>query len=149
MDPMQMAQIAQVGVSSLLSGLQLMAEVKKLTGSEPIVSLFDWNGSEIKLVHGDEQIEIETSLEGQVAGVTWFFVKEKDDYTYLRFPVIESPVQELLATLKGEDSPDTRYWRSTARPQQGAIVSGDFPTVKLQFVVIGYKPKELIDSIAS
>ncbi len=148
---MEELQLVQYGLSGAVKILQLVAEVKKLTGSKPIAALFEWNGSELKKLHGSDEIRIETYPDEKAAHVTWFSVKEKDDYTFLRFPVIESSIQELLGTEAGEDNPDTRYWRWVARPQEGVIVGGNYdpPNIKMQFVVIGYKPKELIDSVSS
>ena len=148
---MDESQIVQSVLSSAVNALQLITEVKKLTGSKPNAPLFEWDGSEVTRVHGSEQVQIETHTDEKASGVTWFSVREKDDYMVLRFPVIESSAQELVASVSGEESPDTRFWRWVARPREGVIVGGNYvpPNLKMQFVVIGYKPKELIDSIAS
>ena len=148
---MNETQISLYALSGTVKVLQAIAEIKKLTGSKPITSLFEWNGSEVKRLHGSDQVQIETHPQEEATGVTWFSVKEKDDYTFLRFPVIESSTQELVGTVSGEESPDTRYWRWVARPREGVIVGGNYdpPNLKMQFVVIGYQPKELIDSISS
>jgi len=145
---MEEIQIIQSGLSGTVKVLQFIAEIRKLTGSKPIASLFEWDGSEVKRVYGSEQVEIETQPDDKAAGVTWFWVKEKDDYTFLRFPVIESSAQELVGSVVGEEGPGSRLWRWIARPREGVIVGGNYdpPNLKLQFVVIGYKPKELIDS---
>ena len=73
--------------SGAVKSLQLIGEVKKLTGSKPIAALFEWNGSELKKLHGSDEVQIETYQDEKAAHVTWFSVKEKDDYTFLRFPV--------------------------------------------------------------
>ena len=148
---MEEIEILQYGLSGASKVLRLIDDIKKLTGSKPIASLFEWDGTEVKRLHGSELVEIETHPDEKAAGVTWFSVMERDDYTFLRFPVIESSVQELVGWVSGEDSPDARYWRWVSRPREGVIVGANYdpPNLKIQFVVIGYKPKELIDSISS
>ena len=147
----QISQKDLYALSGAVKAMQFVGEIKKLTGSKPIAYFFEWDGSEVKRVHGSEHVEIETHPDKEATSVTWFSVKEKDDYTFLRFAVIESAVQELLGQVPGEESPDTRYWRWVARPKEGVVVGGNYvaPNVKLQFVVIGYRPKELIDAISS
>ncbi len=60
-------------------------------------------------------------------------------------PVIQSALYELLGSIKGEDNPDARIWRWVANQEQGTIVDGGWipPSVKVEFVVIGYRAKAI------
>ena len=45
-----------------------------------------------------------------------------------------------------ESNPDSRYWRWVALPMSGVIMGGNYtpPNAKVDFMVIGYKPKAVI-----
>ena len=76
----------------------------------------------------------------------WFSVKDLADYTFVRLPVIESCTHELVGCVGGDKNPDPRYWRWVAQERQGVIVGGQSspPNVKVDFMVVGYRPKALI-----
>ncbi len=79
----------------------------------------------------------------------WFSVKENPEYVFLRMPIIESCAHELVGRLKEEKNPDSRYWRWVAPVPPGAIVGGDHPNLKANFIVVGYRPKALIKHFSS
>ena len=58
-------------------------------------------------------------------------------------PVIQSGLYELLGQKAGEDNPDAQFWRWVANQKQGNIVDGRWgpPSVKVEFIVIGYRAK--------
>ena len=81
----------------------------------------------------------------------WYEVEELEGYTFIRMPVIESCASELIGQKEGESNPDARFWRWVAPVKQGVIYSGDYvaPNLKVEFIVVGYKPKALIDHLTS
>ncbi len=118
--------------------------IKTKIGGEVISGHFKWDGTKI---HGSERIELVKENESGVDSRWWYYVKGLDDYTFLRFPLVNSGVHELLGTLKGEKNADARYWRWVPLPRPNTIVGGNstFSNAKVDFIVIGYKPKTLIE----
>ena len=131
------------GLSIAKGALELANFVKGIADSSVISAYFDWSGDRIE---GSDKIEVKRhSMEGR-EDVWWFSVKEESDFTFVRFPVIESCLQELAGTVNGEDNPDSRYWRWIAQARQGVILGGgDPPNIKVNFMVLGYRSKALIE----
>ena len=130
--------------------------IRDIADSGVVSAYFDWDGSRIE---GSDKIVVVKQAEGaedgeeppENDGIWWFYVEEVRDYAFVRIPLVESGIDELLARLAGEANPDARFWRWVARPRTGVIVGGqnDLPNVKVPFIVIGYKPKALLDYFKS
>ena len=78
-------------------------------------------------------------------------MKPIPDYTFVRIPVAGSGLQELLGHVAGESDPDYRYWRWVALPKPNVIVGGNYdpPNAKVDFMIVGYKPKAVIKHFSS
>jgi len=77
-----------------------------------ISALFIWDGT---LIAGNEKIEVERHPHAEQGNrVWWFRVKETADDTFVRFPVIQSAVYELVGLIVGEQNLDARFWRWVA-----------------------------------
>ena len=129
------------GVTISRGVLEFLGFIKGVAESNVISALFRSDGSRIE---GSEEIVIETHTDDR-PDIWWFEVKELEDYTFIRIPTIESCVDELAGSVKGEKNPDARFWRWVVRARQGTIVGGDPPNIKVDFVVVGYRPKALIN----
>lgn len=83
--------------------------------------------------------------------VWWFSVKESPGYSFVRIPLIQSGVYELLGMIEGEANPDARYWRWVAQVRQGVIIGGgtEPPNAKVDFIIVGYRPRALIKHFSS
>lgn len=131
------------GVSIAQGLMQFVGYVRGIAGSNVISGYFKWDGTRIE---GSDKIEVERHPSGNDEAVWWFSVKELSGYVFLRMPLIESCTHELVGLVEGEKNPDARYWRWVAQERQGVIVGGQKqpPNLKVEFVVIGYRPKALI-----
>lgn len=140
---------AFAGIGSVLSTakdlLGFIDEVQKFAGSRVISAYFKWDGTRLD---GDEEIVAERH-DGTGPAQWWFSIKDIADYVFVRFPVVGSCAHELVGTEKGTANPDSRYWRWIEPMPPGAIVGGERPNLKVNFVVIGYKPKALIKHFSS
>ncbi len=108
---------------------------------------FRWDCERIE---GDDKISVELHR-GNDDAVWWYSVAELAEYTFLRMPVIESCAHELAGLVEGDRNPDARYWRWVAPVQPGVIVGGGVPppNLKVDFIVVGYRPKALIKAFTS
>ena len=132
---------------NVLQGLRGLDFVRGLVGANVISAYFRHDGTRIE---GDEKINVER-IPSESGNVLWFHVKQIDDYAFVRFPLSGSGIEELLATTNDDESedeplPDAMYWRWVARARTGTIVGGqdDPPSVRVDFVVIGYRPKAIL-----
>ena len=121
--------------------LEFLEHVKHLKGSEVISALFSWDGTRLS---GSDGVEI-VKHDVDEPGVWLYSVQEKDGYTFVRMPTVPTAVVELLGTVKGESNPDARYWRWVGNREPGVIAGPGSPNAKTDFVVIGYRPKALVD----
>jgi hypothetical protein len=113
-----------------------------MVGADVISALFAADGTRLD---GTDLISVERHTVKGRDDVWWYSVHEVPEYTFVRFPVIESCLEELPGTVVGERNPDARYWRWIATLPRNVIVgSGDAPNIKVHFIVVGYKPKALL-----
>lgn len=140
--------IATEGVSLAQGILQFLAYVKSISGSEVLSTYFAHDGTHIE---GSRKIEIEKHPTEGRDDVWWFSVREVPDYTFVRIPVNFSGIHELLGVISGERNPDARYWRWVAQQRQGVVVDGQYqpPNAKVNFIVVGYRPRSLIKNFSS
>lgn len=120
---------------------QFLALLRGVAGAGVIAAHFKWDGTRID---GSNRIKIVKHREEEYPDRFWYEVEALDDYTFLRFPVIESAAHELIGTVKGQRNPDARYWRWVAPIPPGAIAGGERPNLMVDFVIVGYRPKALL-----
>lgn len=136
------------GVISLGKDLfQFITFLKGIVGADIISGYFKFDGT---LIHGSKKIKVELNKTGR-SDVFWFNVAALDDYVFVRFPINSSGVEELIGKVVGEQLPDPIYWRWVTKAQSGTIVGGNYnpPNTKIDFVVVGYKPKAVIKHLSS
>ena len=121
--------------------------IRGIAGAGVISAYFNWKGERIE---GDSSVEVEVHPQRGKESVWWYSVKPVQDYVFDRMAVIQSGYDELLGTVVDDEdpevgkNPDSRYWRWVARPMTGVIVGGTATNAKIDFVVVGYKPKALL-----
>jgi len=130
------------GISIARGAIEALSAIRKISGADVISALFEWDGARVE---GSDLVKIEKHPTEGRDDVWWYSVEDVPDYTFVRFPVIESSLEELSGTIAGEKNPDARYWRWIATLRRGVLVGGgDAPNIKVRFIVIGYKPKALL-----
>ena len=121
--------------------LQFADWLKAKTSSPVISAYFDAHGNRIE---GSDKIEVDKHST-QSPAEWWFSVKPFEDYVFVRFPVIESGIYEVIGKEQGKENPDSRYWRYLAEPLRGKIYGAAAePNAEVQFIVIGYRPKAIV-----
>ena len=136
------------GIAIAQGALQVLSYIKDISDTNVISAFFRWDGVRVE---GSERIEIEKHPQEGQDDIWWLSVKEVPEYTFVRMPVIESCVQEIVGQMEGEKNPDTRFWRWIPQARSGVIVGGQYtpPNVKVDFLIIGYRPKALIKHFSS
>jgi len=137
-----------IGTMSMAkSVLELLGYIRNIAGANVISAYFKYDGLRIE---GSERIEIERHEEGDKT-VFWYSIKAISNYAFMRFPTVGSSAYELIGTVRGESLPDARYWRWVSPPEPGVIVGGnsEFPNLKTDFVVVGYRTKALLDHFST
>jgi hypothetical protein len=120
---------------------QFLTFLRGVAGANVIAAQFKWDGTR---VDGSDKIIIHKHREQEYPDRFWYEVEPLEDYTFVRFPVVESSAHELVGAVKGQANPDARYWRWVAPVPPGAIVGGERPNLMVDFVVVGYRPKALL-----
>ena len=115
---------------------------KKWKEYKVVSAMFSWDG---KRIFGDERIEVNTQYFNDAPkDEAWFYsIKNYEDYVFLRIPVnpggvVESPVNV-------GKTPDANFFRYIKAPDGFIRNVGHWPNVKTDFMVIGYKPKDLLN----
>lgn len=131
------------GLSIAGSIVQFLDFIKNIAGSDVISGYFKFDGTKVE---GSDKIVIELHPVEECKEVFWLSVRSFEDYAFVRIPINESCVHELIGTEGGEKLPNPRYWRWVAKPRPNVIVGGNYtpPNVKMDFIVIGYRPKAII-----
>ena len=113
---------------------------RKINEHKIISALFDYD---CKKIYGDDKIEIEKH---PIDDKVWFYsVKDIEDYIFIRIPTNAGCVIESLGTQSESENADSKYFRYIAVPD-GHIYGGTRPNVKVSFMVVGYKPKDLLNT---
>ena len=119
--------------------------LKTVVGSDVISTHFKWDCTRIE---GSDRIRVEKHRPDPAKPEVWYYeVQGLDDYTFLRFPVIQSGVRELLGRQVSSKNAEARFWRWVPEVVPGVIYGAHEPANALvDFIVIGYRPKALIKS---
>ena len=139
---------AGAGVEIAGGTLQFLTFVRNLAESNVASAYFRYDGTR---VDGSDKIEIELHSQTEQPEAFWLRVKPLDDYVFVRVPINASGVQELIGTIKGDALPDPSYWRWVALPSPNVLVGGNYvaPTAKVDFIIIGYRPKAVLKHFSS
>jgi hypothetical protein len=138
MDPITIS----TGIGIGKNVLQFAEWLRGMSDTSVISAFFDNRGNRKE---GSNKIEVEKNSQESSGDVWWYSVRPVDDYVFIRFPIIESGVYEIIGTIVGEKNADAKYWRYVAEPLRGRIYGGgEESNAKVDFIVIGYKPKAVI-----
>lgn len=135
------------GISLAKDAFGLINFVKGLVGSDVISAYYRWDTTK---VHGSNKIVVEL-IKSEKDEVFWFNVRPTEDYAFIHFPLNDSGCEELIGTEVDYQLPDPNYWRWVQSARSGTIVGGNYipPNAKVDFVVVGYKPKAITKYLSS
>lgn len=121
--------------------------LKGIVGSEIVSAYFRYDTTR---VYGSDKIKVILHKTGKKE-VFWFNVDTLDDYVFVRFPINDAGCEEIIGTVGGAVLPDPNIWRWVQSARSGTIVSGNYepPNAKVDFVVVGYKPKAVIHYLSN
>ena len=116
---------------------------KKWKEYKVISAMFKWDGTR---VCGNEKIEVVLNyFKDAPKDEAWFYsVKPLEDYVFLRIPVNPGAVVESPVKVDGK-TPDADFFRYIKAPDGFIRNVGHWPNVKTNFMLIGYKPKDLLN----
>ena len=103
-----------------------------------IRALFDADGSRIE---GSERIIVDKISSGNPT-TGYYKIRDVDDYEFVYSPVIPT-LYVGYGTPSGKSNPDARYFRFVGDPMS-RYASGGAPNITVKFLVVGYKPKKLL-----
>ncbi|MCB9062532.1 MAG: hypothetical protein H6622_13500 [Halobacteriovoraceae bacterium] len=134
-------------VTILQSGFQFLEYVKSLAGSDVISAVYRWDGT---LVEGSSKIPLRIQFD-ESKTTWWYWVERLEDYTFVRFPVVSSCLQEIPGQRGDEQTTNADYWRWVPVNMPGTIVGGNsnFKNIMVDFMIIGYRKKALIKQFTS
>ena len=124
-------------ISDALAVYNLLREIHGK--AKILAALFDPDGSRLE---GDDQISVEVHRESDDSDVWWYEIKPLDDYEFIRIPVNVSAVVESLGQIEGKPGRDADYFRYVPVPD--GRIRGKLPSVRINFMVFGYRPKDLL-----
>lgn len=104
-----------------------------------ISALFKWDGTRLE---GDERIKTERITVGDLQDKWFYRVKEVEGYVFVYMPVIPTVYVD-YGTLQGDQNPDAKVFRFVGNIFS-PVISGGNPNVRVDFIVVGYKPKDLL-----
>jgi hypothetical protein len=135
------------GVSLTKDTFQFLNFLKGIVGSDVISAYFRYDATKVE---GSSKIEVEL-IKTETDEVFWFTVTPIEDYIFIRFPLNDSGCEERIGTVKDEILPNPNYWRWVQAARSGTIVDGSHEpaNAKVDFVVVGYKPKAIIKHLSS
>ena len=104
-------------------------------------ALFSSDGSRVE---GDTFIEVDRiPMDGN--DKIWFYkVREKFEYEFVYMPVISSLYID-YGQIHGTTNPDAKVFRFVGSPL-ARFAGGGEPNVLANFIVVGYKPKDLLSA---
>lgn len=124
--------------------IDLVDRLRAIGGSDVLSAYFD---SEGKRIHGSEKVVVQVIKSQTESTIWWYTIIPQEGYEFIRFPVINAI--ELCGTRTDETNPDAKYWRWVSNAEPGRLFTDLPATLRVNFVVVGYKPKALIDHFRS
>lgn len=106
-----------------------------------LAAMFD---SQANRIEGDEFIEVEL-ISSKSSDSIWFYrVKKIEDYVFVPIPVTICYLDH--AKVSGSTNPDSNVFRFVDNPM-ATFTTGGAPNLQVNFSIIGYKPKQLLDRL--
>ena len=129
------------------SSFDFLNFLKGVVGADVISSYHRFDGVRVE---GSLNIEIELT---KTNNDQEFFLSVKPllEYVFVRFPINASGCEEIIGKTEGEEYADPTYWKWVQCSRSGTIVGGQNtpPNAKVDFIIVGYKPKALIKYLSS
>lgn len=145
-------QLVTLAASAGRTGWQALEFIRGLAGADAISTYFSWDGTRLD---GDSRIEVRRRPgEANPDLYWWFEVLPVTDYVFTRHAVNDVAI-ELVGILTGKSvehsAPDARYWCWVAPRPPGQIenVGTRQPNLRVEFIVVGYKPRALLRHFSS
>lgn len=106
-------------------------------------ALFQWDGAHLE---GSKEVEIEIiRFQEPEKANQWFYrVKPKEGYVFVHMPLIPGAVHVDNGQLVSDTNPNAEIFRYVGN-MFSAVMSGGNPNVKTNFIVVGYRPKDLLN----
>lgn len=95
-------------------------------------------------IEGDELIEVEKIPSSSNPRIWFYRVKEVNDYEFVYMPVIPSLSID-YGQLYDQQNPNSNIFRFVGN-SMSTFTSGGLPNVTANFIVFGYKPKDLLST---
>ncbi len=134
------------GIAVAQGAFQFLGYIRGIRNSDVISALFRWDGEKVE---GSEKFEITKRSQQENDDIWWYSVTEEPEYTFVRIPVVGTSAHEVMGQISGESNPDARYWRWVAPVLPGRIAGGEAPNLKVDFIVVGCRPKALLEHFSS
>jgi hypothetical protein len=130
------------GISIGKDAFGFLTFVKGIVGADVISGYYRWDGT---LVDGSKDIKVEKHTT-EIDSIFWLNVKPLQDYAFIRLPINGNGCEEIHGFVDENPLSDPSFWRWVSCARSGTIVSGgqDPVNAKVDFVVVGYRPKALI-----
>lgn len=125
-------------ISDVISLIDFFDKTKHSVSTKS--ALFRWDGTKIE---GDNEIQIVLSSDPNNSKIWFYKVKDINPYVFVYMPVIPS-LFIAYGVASGEKNPDAKFFRFVASPMS-KFTSGGEENVKVDFIVVGYKPKDLLN----
>ncbi len=106
---------------------------------QTISALFNWEG---KRLDGDDKIVIQKIIIKDQKDKWFYKVKELEPYVFVYMPLIPT-VHLDYGLLEGDTNPDAKIFRFVGNIFS-SVISGGNSNIKTDFIIVGYKPKELL-----
>ena len=126
-------------ISDAIALYELIRRIYADRQREILGALFDSDGNRLE---GNERLSV-TVHPGQEPNVWWYSVDPLENHLFIRIPVNAGSVIESLGTPEGEGSAHADYFRYVRVPD-GRLFGGPIPSVKVSFMIFGYKPSDLL-----
>ena len=95
-------------------------------------------------VEGDEEIVLDKISVVSGDSRQWYYrVRPIEGYVFVFMPTVPGAVHVDLGKPVGADNPSTEYFRFVAHPL-ATFASGGTPNVLADFIIVGYRPTDLL-----
>lgn len=112
---------------------------KELENASILKALFSWNGNRVS---GSKEINIRLHGDPRTDRIWLYEVLSYKNFIFVSFPV-NAGVYVDFGKLSTDMNPDSKYFRYVASPLSKFTQGGE-ENVKVDFVVFGYIPEDLI-----